>query len=233
MSKKNPRNASGAIAEIGWLSTTPTPFQAAVLAKADVLSFCKGAGLVQQGDEAGGLLGVLEGQIELHLQSTDGKGRTLALIAGQGFWFGDLTSILGRPRRIGANARTDCKMLRLSRAELARIVDADPVGWKSIAQLVALNHALALDTIDMLRRKDTTERVGLALLILLAVNPRADTLENLPHSDLGALTGLSRDSVGSALAAFEARGLISSSYASVKVVDSAGLYDLLWPGITG
>jgi CRP-like cAMP-binding protein len=137
MSKMNPSDSSIVTARTGWLSATPTTFQSAVLAKADGLSFRKGAPIVQQGDEAGGLLGVLEGQIELHLQSTDGKGRTLALIAGQGFWFGDLTSILGRPRRIGPVPATSTSLKVMVRAWRA-MRDPILISWAFRSLSIAL-----------------------------------------------------------------------------------------------
>ncbi len=220
-----PDGCAHVLQKVGWLAESPEAFQVLVLSKADRIGFPPGARIYQQGDQAGGLWGVVEGRVELHLQG-DGDQGTLAHMAGPGFWTGDLAAISGGPRRIGLTAHDSVQMLRLPRSEMLRITDRDPALWRHFVRLAAISLGTAIDLVDALRQTDPVSRLAAMLLNLNRLMPTELGEVRLSQADLGSLTGLSRGVVNAALATLEARGLLQRRYKSVVLTDLAGLESL-------
>jgi CRP/FNR family transcriptional regulator, cyclic AMP receptor protein len=221
------RQAEAFIRSRTWLSQTPPDFQDQMLAKCDLLHFEAGEPVYEAGDEPGGLFGVVEGRIELHLPVHD-EGPTLAFIGSPGFWAGDLAAVTGRPRRIAIVAGSDCQLLRLPRAELLRIASNDPTVWRHIAVLLALNLAKAIDTVDALSRSDPAARVAATLLNLVEDDIAGPPIISASQLDLGALARLSRSAVNAALKGLEREGLICRRYNSIEVTDVTALRQFVW-----
>ena len=201
----------------GWLSMTPPQFQQDVAARCDVLKFRRGERVYDAGDDSGGLFGVVEGRLEMHMCTRDGR-PTLAHMAGPGFWTGDLAALTGRRRRITIIAGSDCT--RLTRAAMASITDAEPVAWRSFAVLSALNLAVALDVLEAMRCTDPTDRVAATLFNLAFSNPGGVSAIPVSQADLGALTRLSRSAVNRAIGLLEERGLVRSAYGKIEITDA-------------
>ena len=56
---------------------------------------CTGDAICRVGDDTGGVFGVHEGSVEIHVQGRS-NGQTLGLIAGPGFWIGDMAALTGQ-----------------------------------------------------------------------------------------------------------------------------------------
>jgi CRP-like cAMP-binding protein len=210
----------------GWLSATSRSFQDAVLNRCDLLTVSQGTPVFHAGDEAGGIYGVLDGSVELHLPSSGGAA-TLAHIAGAGAWFGDLAALRRHHRRFSLVARTQSRLLRLSWPELLRLCTDEPERWRHVAERVAANLSVAIDAIDALRRRDPVERVALKLLALAEGSVSAEQEVSVSQSELAGLACLSRGAVNGALATLESRGLIERRYRGVLVRDAAALTELV------
>lgn len=208
----------------GWLSRTPVPFQDEVIARSDLLSLTGGQALYHADDPAGGLFAIVAGRIELHYPVT-GDDPTLAYICGPGIWAGDTAAVGGRRRRMTLIAGSGLQALRLPRAQLLRIADADPLAWRYFAELVANNYFNCLDVIDALRRGDPIERIAMSLCNLLFEQPEGEVVVNASQADLGAMTQLSRGTANTALGALESRGLIRRGYGVIEILDTAALRD--------
>jgi CRP-like cAMP-binding protein len=206
---------------IGWLAGTPRAFQDAVLERCDLLQLAPGMPIYHAGDEAGGIFGVVEGRIELHLAAGDAS--SLAYIGGPGYWAGELAALRGHPRRFTLAARTACRLMRLPRAEIARLANDEPGRWRHFAELAASNLALAIDVVDCLRRPDPVGRVAAVLLILAREERDTGRELRVTQYDLAALTRLSRGAVNGALAALEARGWVERRYRAIALADLGAL----------
>jgi CRP-like cAMP-binding protein len=178
------------------------------------------------GDDVGGILGVLDGRMEIHGRP-NGHDSSLVFIAGPGFWTGEFATATGKPRIVSLFAHSDLTLLRLPRAEFLRIAAADPQAWHQLAVLSARNTALAIEVIEMLKRSDSTDRLGHALFMLFRELPAPGRTIQTSQGDLGALTRMSRGSVNAALAALEARGLVRPVYRGIEVIDPAGLQSVV------
>ncbi len=143
----------------GWLSQTPETFQSQVLANCDLLNLKAGQSLYRAGDESGGVFGVVEGMIAVSVPPHDSRS-SLAYVAGPGFWIGDVAAVRGGKRLVTIHAVSRCRLLRLPRAELQRIVGKDPVCWSYMALLLAQNFARSIRLIAALKQVNPRDRVA-------------------------------------------------------------------------
>ena len=198
---------------------TPPEFQRDVAARCDVLRYRKAERVYDAGDDTGGLFGVVEGRLEIHMPAKDGR-PTLSYVTGPGFWTGDLAALTGRQRRISILAGSDCTLLRLTRAAMTSITDSQPGAWRSFAVLSAINLAVALDVIEAMRCTDPVDRVAATLFNLAFSNPGGTLPIEISQAELGALTRLSRSAVNRAIGNLEARGLVRVAYSRIEIVDA-------------
>ncbi|WP_167451830.1 Crp/Fnr family transcriptional regulator [Salipiger sp. HF18] len=182
----------------------------------------RGTPVYLAGDDTGGVFGIVDGLVELHLPAPGGSA-TLAHIGRPGAWFGDLAALRGHPRRFSLVTRTNARLLRLSRSELQRLCDDVPGRWRYVADLVADNLSIAIDVVEALRRRDVVERTALNLLAV------ADDTGDLSvtQTDLAELACLSRGTINGALAALEERGLVKRHYREVEIRSLDGLARLV------
>lgn len=216
------RQADAFLRGVTWLAQTPPKFQDQLLSKADLLRLKKGDLLYDVGDDATGLFGVAEGHVEVHAPRA-GVDATLSFVGGPGFWLGDIAAFTGQPRRVGIVARTDCRLMRVPRAEIVRLAEIDPEVWRSFSLLLARNYAKAMGIIHALKQSDPARRVAAMLAVLIEDNAAGVTIAPASQWDIGELAHLGRSKVNTSLKALESRGLIQRRYRSIDVVDAAGL----------
>ena len=169
-----------------------------------------------------GLFGVAEGHVEVHAPRA-GVEATLSFVGGPGFWFGDIAAFTGQPRRVGIVARTDCRLLRVPRAQIVRLAEADPEVWRSFSLLLARNYAKAMGIIHALKQRDPARRVAAILVVVVEDNAAGVTTAPASQWDIGELAHLGRSKVNASLKALESRGLIRRRYRSIEVIDAPGL----------
>ncbi len=215
-------SADEPILRTGWLAEAPPGFRDAIVARSDELVLRAGAVAYQVGDLSGGLYGVLSGRLEVHTQAT-GETPTLIHIVGPGFWTGEFAALLGRPRIVSLVARSECRLLRLSRAEFQRVTETDPQGWQTVALLILRNLSTTINLLSAIRCDDPQQRTALVLMNLAREMGQPPGQVDVSQSEIGVLARMSRGSVNAALSGLEDRGLIRRIYRAVEIVDAAGL----------
>lgn len=202
----------------GWLKGKPKDFQNEVFGRGDVIGFEKGESIYEAFDDPGGIIGVTEGFVALHLPER-GSANTFGHIGGPGYWTGDASALTGRARRITIVAKSDCKILRLSRAEMVRLGDVYPNSWQFFSEIAARNLVLAIDLIEALRHRVPIQRVAMTLLNLHRdLGPDFETLP-LSQTEIAAAADLSRSSVSTALVALKKLDLIKIAYGGIAILD--------------
>jgi CRP/FNR family transcriptional regulator, cyclic AMP receptor protein len=206
----------------GWLSETPEPFRTLVLSRCTLRSAHPGEALYNFGEEAGGLYGIVRGQVGVH-GAPQGGAETLFHIVGPGFWTGEFTTLTGQRRVISLAARSPVQVVRLHRADFLRIAEADPQAWRHFSALTVLNTLRAIRIIDALRREDATERLAATLVNLGREQSESPVVLRLSQDELGAMSRLSRGSVNAALGRLEGAGLLRRDYGAITLLDVAAL----------
>jgi CRP-like cAMP-binding protein len=207
---------------VGWLATVPAELQEAVLARCDVLHVEASRRVYHFGDDMGGIVGVVSGQLAVH-GKPQGDEPTLLYIGGPGFWTGEFSTATGEQRKVALIAYRDATLVRLPRAEFLRIASALPLAWQQLAILSTRNSVLLLELLSIARRSDPVSRLAQALTLLLReVLPPSRSL-TISQLDLGAIARMSRGGVSAAMHRLQDLGLIAAGYRGVEVLDPAGL----------
>ena len=116
----------------GWLSQTPSDFQAKVLGRCRLQSFAAGEPVYRIGDPPGGMFGMISGGIAISVSpSLDGP--YVAHFAMPGLWLGEAAAITGQPRRVELVATRETSLLQLPLHAIHEIVGQDPAAWRLFA----------------------------------------------------------------------------------------------------
>ena len=205
----------------GWLSRTPSDFQQAVLEHCVVQRRSAGEPLYYSGDEIGGMFGVIDGTVEI----ASGFGNPDAYIvhlAQAGFWIGEGSILIGKPRMITAAARTDATLAYLPLVALRGMVIATPEYWRYLGQLSVEHNNLSTSGAADLMIRDVDRRCIAVLLRLAGCRFRINDGDARPEvvvsqEELAAMANLSRKSVGDVLRPLEQAGVIELGYRSIRI----------------
>src|SRR5450755_4840035 len=104
-----------------------------------------------QGDAADAIFYVQRGQLRVTVTSANGKEATLALV-GAGEFLGEDCMVSAHPVRLAtATAMTDCALLRISKAEMVRVLHQEPeLSEMFMSFLLARNARIQADLVDQL-----------------------------------------------------------------------------------
>jgi CRP/FNR family transcriptional regulator, cyclic AMP receptor protein len=120
-----------------------------------------------QGDLADTIFYVQTGRVRVTVISANGKEATLALVAA-GEFLGEDCMVLAHPLRLAtATAMTDCALLRISKAEMVRVLHEEAaLSDVFVAFLLARNARVQADLVDQLF--NSSEKRLARILLLLA-----------------------------------------------------------------
>ncbi|MGA2373863.1 MAG: Crp/Fnr family transcriptional regulator [Candidatus Korobacteraceae bacterium] len=143
----------------------------AFLAKAgvgkQVLNLKKNETAYAQGDAADAIFYVQKGQLRVTVTSANGKEATIALV-GVGEFLGEDCLVLAHPLRLAtATAMTDCALLRISKAEMVRVLHQEhALSDVFVSFLLTRNARVQADLVDQLF--NSSEKRLARILLLLA-----------------------------------------------------------------
>jgi CRP-like cAMP-binding protein len=120
-----------------------------------------------QGDTADAIFYVQKGQLRVTVTSANGKEATIALVGVKEF-LGEDCMILAQPLRLAtATAMTDCALLRISKAEMVRVLHQEhALSDVFVSFLLTRNARVQADLVDQLF--NSSEKRLARILLLLA-----------------------------------------------------------------
>jgi CRP/FNR family transcriptional regulator, cyclic AMP receptor protein len=132
-----------------------------------ILNLKKNQTAFAQGDPADAIFHVQKGQLRVTVTSANGKEATLALV-GVGEFLGEDCMVLAHPLRLAtATAMTECALLRISKAEMVRVLHQEPaLSDVFVAFLLTRNARIQADLVDQLF--NSSEKRLARILLLLA-----------------------------------------------------------------
>jgi CRP-like cAMP-binding protein len=132
-----------------------------------VLSLKKNEAAYAQGDPADAIFYVQKGQLRVTVTSANGREATLAL-AGTGEFLGEDCMVSAHPLRLAtATAMAECVLLKISKAEMLRVLCQEQALWDVfISFLLARNARIQADLVDQLF--NSSEKRLARILLLLA-----------------------------------------------------------------
>jgi len=119
-------------------------------------------------------------------------------------------------------------LLHLPCDGLAAILDAEPILWRDIALLMCARHGDSLRQLNIQKLGSLEQRMAATLADLsrihgIAGDAGTELALRLPQEQLGAMLGVTRQSVNKLLRGFEAAGLIAVDYNRITIRDPAAL----------
>src|ERR1700722_156253 len=187
--------------------------------------------LFRSGDEGRTVVVVLQGYINLSTMAANGRDVGLE-IAGPGTIFGELAVLNGSPRRADATTLTACRVMAIEGALFRRFVGRAPEAMFAAirllsARLLAVTEQ-GMDAVSL----PAPVRLAKALLHLAGLHSqRVDDCVHigfkLSQRELGAMTGLIRESINKHLNAWRAAGWIELTGGSGTLCDVCALQDFV------
>jgi CRP/FNR family cyclic AMP-dependent transcriptional regulator len=176
-----------------------------------ILPFRKGTAVFVQGDECDTIFYVREGSLKLTIVSPLGKQATIALLNPGDFAGEECLSTVQLFRSATATALTDCVLLRITKAEMKRVLAAEPtMSALFVAHLLARTSRIQADLVDQLF--NSTEKRLARTLLLLANFGKEGTAETMvpqiSQETLAAMIGCTRSRVNFFLNRFRKLGFI-------------------------
>ena len=185
-----------------------------------------GAYVCRKGEAVEHWIGVVRGIVKVSNVSTTGKSVTLTDIAAGG-WFGEGSLLKDEPRRYDVVALRDSRIAYLPRATFHWLLDTSIAFNRHL--LRQLNERLGqfIGTVEIDRLLGPEARVArcLAQLFNPLLYPGVGTRLEISQTEIGFLTGLSRQTVNRALQRLERDGLVQIEYGALTVVSLDGLRD--------
>ena len=120
-----------------------------------------------QGDPADAIYYVQRGRLRVTVSSANGKEATITLV-GAGEFLGENCMVSAHPIRLAtATAMTDCALLKISKAEMTRVLREEPaLSEMFVTFLLARNARIQADLVDQLF--NSSEKRLARILLLLA-----------------------------------------------------------------
>jgi len=192
-----------------------------VISASRVRNYRRGQVIFSQGDPGGTLIVVVTGRVKLVVRSADGAELTLTII-GPGGVIGELTVADGGPRSTDAETLDDCQLLLVPREPIQEICSRNASAAQALTSAIAADlRRLTEDTSDLVFL-DLPRRVA-KVLLSQPVDSDGTIRVDLRQEELAHQVGGSRQSVNSALSAFQRRGWIEVRDRAVTVRQVAAL----------
>jgi CRP-like cAMP-binding protein len=170
---------------------------------------------------------IASGEVEVSRGSAEGKKFVLG-INGAPQILAIVRLLADPPIRYDYRAYEDSVLLHLPADGLAAILDAEPMLWRDVALLMCARHGDSLRLLGDHNLGSLDQRMAATLADLARIHGIAggSGIElglRLPQEQLGAMLGVTRQSVNKLLRGFEAAGLIAVDYNRITIRDPAAL----------
>jgi CRP/FNR family cyclic AMP-dependent transcriptional regulator len=212
------------IRDIPILSRLPEDDLRALAARGRVHTHPTGAALFREGDPGDSLHIVIRGSVRISVLSPGGEEATLAVL-GPGESCGELSLLDGRPRSASAIASKGTQTLVVTRSDFLRWVSQRPRASLALLETLSLRLRRTDEALADLAFMDLTHRLAKRLLDLAALQPTGSRLR-ITQSELGAMLGVSRESVNKQLNSFAREGWVTLGRGSVSLRDRGALRGL-------
>jgi len=225
------------LATQGWLADTSEEFRGLFLPMARWRHFEAGRPVTLAGDEADDIIGLASGVIAF----TSAMGHAdnpVSHLARAVFWMGYGPILLGGPRVVSAQARSEVWVASFPKARVLPLLDESTRWWRFFMRLLGeYGHVSSMIAGDLLipeserRLAAVLSRFGglrpLRKTRVVSTSLRTPVLVPVTQAELAAAANLSRNSAGKVLHGFARQGLIQTGYGGILITNPAGLLSVL------
>lgn len=183
--------------------------------------------IFQRGDPGDSMMAVVRGRVKICCHSIDGKELILNIIK-PGEVFGEIALLDGEARTAAAVALENCDLLVLDRRDFLAFLDRHPAVARQLLSVLCRRLRRTSAHLEDLMFLDVPARLARTLLHLaqaFGIAARTGTCIDirLSQQQLGAITGITRESVNKHLGHWQKAGWISLNRGYVTVIDAQAL----------
>lgn len=202
------------LAGTGWLANLSEAIRQDLLASMTVAHYRRGKFLFYTGDAAGGIYGVVQGGVGVHLPLASGE-LALAHILRTGTWFGYGPFLGGRERSMSFSLTEPTDLAHVSLERLRTITQRSPDHQRALLSVTEGGMDAAVQVIGTLLIPGASKRLAATLL---RVAPAAMDSLALTQGQLAELTNLQRQVVNRELNRMQRKGWLTVGYGRVTLL---------------
>jgi len=175
-----------------------------------------------------GIYVVLEGEVKLSINSTDGR-RLSFRIAKAGEVLGLSSAISGGEHQMTADALYPAKIAHISRAVFLQFLSRHPGAYQSVAREMVHTYSAACEQLRMVGLSTSVpERLARLLLVWSGETEQrperpASCRLSLTHEEIGEFIGASRETVTRTLSSFKSRRLVAQHGCTLTIPNRTAL----------
>lgn len=183
--------------------------------------------LFSEKDAAAGIYMVIEGEVKLSMNSSDGR-RLILRIARKGEVFGLASALAGKPSEMTAETLYPAKIASINRRDFLSFLMRHPEVYQIVTEKLSQDYAMACEQLRTVGLSGSAPE-KLARL-LLEWSQYGKTNEGgvhfrfpLTHGEIGEFIGASRETVTRTLSIFKSRQLVAFHGSTLTIPDRTAL----------
>lgn len=190
-------------------------------------SYPSGVVLFSENDAAQGIYVVLDGEVKLSINSSDGK-RLILRIAKKGEILGLTSTLSGAPYEMTAEILYPSKIAFIARRDFLNFLMHHPEVYQAVTEELTRNYSVACEQLRTVGLSFTAS-VKLARLLLgwsehgQATESGTRLRFSLTHEEIGEFIGASRETVTRTLSEFKHRRLVAFNGSTLTIPNRTAL----------
>jgi CRP/FNR family transcriptional regulator, cyclic AMP receptor protein len=203
-----------------WLAGLPKAAKEELIKVARLRTYAANERVMCKGETADGLYGLLSGEVRVSATTSAGDEIVFTrLLPGQ--WFGEIAVLDGGTRTHDSHAIKACVIAIIPKKAISDLCQRYIEVYRALVTLLCSHCRVAFSSIDELLMYSPEQR--LARHLLLRVQKQREEKISISQQELGALIGISRQSINKILKTWEAKGWIKLGYRGLELTNPQGL----------
>lgn len=190
-------------------------------------SYPSGMILFSEKEAAPGLYIILEGEVKLSMNSSDGR-RLILRIAKKGEILGLASALSGKPCEMTAETLYPAKIAPVSRRDFLNFLSRHPEVYQTVTEELSRDYTMACEQLRTVGLSNSAPEKLARLLLEWSENGK--TTDGaihfrfpLTHGEIGEFIGASRETVTRTLSVFKSRHLVAFHGSTLTIPSKAAL----------
>ena len=193
-------------------------------------SYPSGMILFSEKDPAPGLYIVLEGEVKLSMNSSDGR-RLILRIAKKGEILGLASALSGKPCEMTAETVYPAKIAPILRKDFLNFMSRHLEVYQAVTEELSRDYAMACEQLRTVGLSNSAPEKLARLLLEWSANGKTTECGThfrfpLTHGEIGEFIGASRETVTRTLSVFKSRHLVTFSGSTLTIPNKSALENL-------
>jgi CRP/FNR family transcriptional regulator len=192
-------------------------------------SYPSGIILFSEKDPSPGIYIILEGEVKLSMNSSDGR-RLILRIARKGEILGLASALSGKPCEMTAETLYPAKIAPIIRRDFLSFLTRHPEVYQSVTEELSRDYAMACEQLRTVGLSNSAPEKLARLLLEWSQNGQTTECGTrfrftLTHGEIGEFIGASRETVTRTLGVFKSRHLVAFNGSTLTIPSKTALED--------